>query len=109
MFVVFLVAVAVGAVVVALRAADVRGNWASRPSFPRHSWLLIVAIVPQQLWVRWISHQPDLSERFTWLVAGSFLPLIVFLYFNRAQAWAKVIAVGVVLNLSAMIAFFPFR
>jgi hypothetical protein len=66
--------------------------------------LLLFAVVPQQLWVRWISHQPDLAERLTWLVAGSFLPLILFLYFNHVQLWAKVIAIGVALNLAAMIA-----
>src|SRR5258708_5272508 len=81
-----------------------RGDLGAEPDFPRHAWLLLVAIVLQQLWVRWISHQPNVPETFAWLVALSYLPLVAFIFLNRERLAVKVIALGVVLNFSAMLA-----
>jgi Family of unknown function (DUF5317) len=103
-FILFLAAAALGALVVVLRTRDMRGDLGAEPDFPRHAWLLLVAIVLQQLWVRWISHQPSVPETFAWLVALSYVPLVAFIFLNRERLAVKVIAIGVVLNFSAMLA-----
>jgi hypothetical protein len=66
--------------------------------------LLLLSLAPQQLWVRWLSHQNGGATDWAWLVALSYVPLAAFVFFNRDRLSVKVIAVGALLNVAAMIA-----
>ncbi|HUX87855.1 MAG TPA: DUF5317 family protein, partial [Chloroflexota bacterium] len=70
---------------------------------PKKPWLLVVAVVVQALWVRWLSNLGPSAEVFSWILPASYLPVIYFLASNIRTSWAPVVALGVGLNLMVMI------
>lgn len=96
------VATVLGAVVV-LGTKWRRHLWRTMPVLPRKPWLLLFAIVPQFIWTHWISHLGSGAMSFAWLLPASYLPVFLFIALNLRYPWARVMAVGVSLNVAVML------
>lgn len=96
------VATVLGAVVV-LGTKWRRHSWRTIPALPRKPWLLLFAIVPQFVWTHWVSHLGSGAMSFVWLLPASYLPVFLFIAFNVRYPWARVVAVGVSLNVAVML------
>jgi hypothetical protein len=66
--------------------------------------LIGLALLPQYVWLFWLSRSGATAEGYAWLVGVSYLPLLAFLGLNRQHAWTKLIAVGVGLNVAVIVA-----
>ena len=100
----FLAVAAVLGVISALSYRWRRHSLEAMPALPRKPWLLLLAIAPQFTWVHWLSHLGPGVEQFAWILPLSYLPVLGFIALNVRLAWARVVAVGVTLNLAVMLA-----
>ena len=100
----FLAVAAALGVIVVLSARWRRHSHGSTPSLPRKPWLLLLAILPQLAWVHWLSHLGSGAAGFSWLLTASYVPVMCFIALNVRYTWARVIAVGVALNFTVMLA-----
>lgn len=97
------VAVALGVIVVL--SASLRRRFLNKQmALPRKAWLLILALVPQYAWTHWLSHLGTSASNWAWILPVSYLPLICFTLLNLNLTWARVMAVGVTMNLAVMVA-----
>ncbi len=97
------VAAALGLVVV-LSARWRRHSPGRTPTLPRKPWLLLLALLPQIAWTHWLSHLGASAIGLSWILPLSYVPVLWFIVVNARFAWARVIAVGVALNLAVMLA-----
>src|SRR5579875_2824545 len=103
MIALFLAVAALLGVVVLLGISWRRPISSRTPTMPRKPWLLLAALVPQLAWTSWISHLGDGASTFVWLLPVSYLPVLWFIALNFHYPWARVIALGVTLNLAVML------
>ncbi|MGH2459278.1 MAG: DUF5317 family protein [Chloroflexota bacterium] len=84
-------------------------TWRRQPSrvspvLPRAPWLLLLALIPQLVWTHWLSHQASGAPGLTWWLPASYVPVGLFIALNLGFPWARVIAVGVSLNVAVILA-----
>ena len=103
MIIPFLAAATVLGLVVVVSARWRRRSFDQIPSLPRKPWLLLFALLPQIIWTHWLSHLGSAANGFSWILPLSYAPVIWFIVLNVRFAWARVIAVGVALNLAVMV------
>ncbi|HVC35428.1 MAG TPA: DUF5317 family protein [Chloroflexota bacterium] len=104
MIVPFLAVATLIGVVVVPSAGWRRLSLSARTPLPRAPWLLLLAILPQLLWTRWLSHLGPSADGFAWVLPVSYLPVLCFIALNLRFTWARVVAVGVGLNVAVMLA-----
>lgn len=81
-----------------------RHSFTHAPTLPRKPWLLVFAILPQLLWVHWLSHLGTGAQGLAWILPLSYVPVLFFVALNFRFTWARVIGVGVALNFAVMVA-----
>lgn len=104
MLIPFVVVAAILGIFVAFRPAWFRRLPNGPAPLPKKPWLLVVAVVVQAVWLRWLSHLGPSAEALSWLVPASYAPIVWFLVLNIRTSWAPVVALGVGLNLAVMLA-----
>lgn len=70
---------------------------------PKKPWLVVVAVVVQVIWLRWLSHLGPSAESFSWVLPVSYAPIVWFLAVNIRTSWAPVVTLGLGLNLAVML------
>ena len=103
MLIPFLAVAAVLGIFVALGPAWRRRLPNESAPLPKKPWLLVVAVVIQALWLRWLSHLGPSAEALSWVLPVSYAPVAWFLALNIRTSWAPVVALGVGLNLTVML------
>ncbi|HLH71912.1 MAG TPA: DUF5317 family protein [Chloroflexota bacterium] len=99
----FLAVAVVLGVIIALGPARRRRLSIDHAPLPKKPWLLVIAVIVQAIWTRWLSHLGPSAEALSWLLPVSYLPVLWFLTLNIRTLWAPVIALGVCLNFTVML------